>query len=277
MTKGAAILLATIAAGIVGVDVAGLTGVFGYPPYDASATHIPTSTGPSTSPSPVQPSRSHTVAPSASKEPSPGKTGGHSDVPPSSSSSPAPPASSIPPAVPVPPGAIPTSPIGNGSDVTAIGDSVMVDAEPYLVQLLPGIVVDGKVSRQLIETPPVIAQLKAEGELHRYVVIELGTNGPFTPQQLRSLMNECGPHHGFVLVNTSDPLPWEQPVNQVIDQVAATTPHTVLVNWYQAAQKIPQDFYPDHVHLMPAGAKYYATLIAKAVLQLQEEYPPPKG
>jgi uncharacterized protein YneF (UPF0154 family) len=158
--------------------------------------------------------------------------------------------------------------------VTTIGDSVMLDAKPYLMQLLPGIVVDGQVSRQLIYTPPVVSQLKAEGKLHRYVVIELGTNGPFTASQLKTLMRQMGPNHGFVLVNTSEPRSWEQVVNQVIDQVAATYPHTVLVNWYQAAQKVTQDFYPDDVHLMPNGAKYYATLIAKAVLTLQKEYPP---
>lgn len=150
----------------------------------------------------------------------------------------------------------------------------MVDAQPYLDQLLPGIVVDGKVSRQLIETPPVVTTLKAEGELHRYVVIELGTNGPFTATQLENLMKQMGPGHAFVLVNTSDPRPWEQPVNQVIDQVAATYPRTVLVNWYEAAQKIPQDFYPDDVHLKPNGALYYARLIANAVLSLQRQYPP---
>ncbi|MCY0878419.1 MAG: hypothetical protein OWU84_05735 [Firmicutes bacterium] len=279
MTKGVAILLGTIAAVIVGVDVAGLAGVFGYPPYDAAATHIPKSTSPSAPPSKTPTTSSQTGKASTSAPPSaaPTHTVTGSPAAMTTAASPPPTNQAIPPAVPVPPGAIPTKPIGNGSDVTAIGDSVMVDAEPYLVQLLPGIVVDGKVSRQLIQTPPVIQQLKAEGELHRYVVLELGTNGPYTAQQLRSLMQECGPNHGFVLVNTSDPLPWEQAVNQVIDEVAATTPHTVLVNWYQAAQKIPQDFYPDHVHLMPVGAKYYATLIAKAVLKLEAEYPPPAG
>jgi hypothetical protein len=150
----------------------------------------------------------------------------------------------------------------------------MVDAQPYLSQLLPGIVVDGKVSRQLVYSGPVVASLKKSGKLHRYVVIELGTNGPYTASQLKNFMKSMGPGHGFILVNTSDPLPWEPAVNQTIAQVAASTPHTVVVNWQQAAANVQQDFYPDHVHLMPAGAKYYATLIAKAVLQLEHAYPP---
>ncbi len=153
----------------------------------------------------------------------------------------------------------------------------MVDAQPYLVQLLPGIVVDGQISRQLIQTPPVVSALKKAGHLHRDVVIELGTNGPFTAPQLRALLRQIGPHHAFVLVNTSEPRPWETIVNAVIDHVAATYPHTVLVNWYQAAPSVARDFYPDEVHLKPAGAKFYATLIAKAVLTLQQADPPPKS
>jgi hypothetical protein len=278
MNKVVASLIGIVAAGIVGVDVAGLAGVFGEPQYDAGARNIvthpsqPSPTVPShptTSPSPTTPpSTSPSHANQAPSTTAPSSSPTSSTTPPSS-------IFSIPPAVPVPIGAIPTSPIGNGADVTTIGDSVMVDAEPYLDQLLPGIVVDGKVSRQLIETPPVVSFLKAHAELHRYVVIELGTNGPFTAEQLQNLMKQMGPGHAFVLVNTSDPRPWEQPVNQVIDEVAASYPKTLLVNWYQAAQKIPQDFYPDDVHLKPAGALYYARLIANAVLTLQRKYPPP--
>ena len=279
MRKSLAALIGVITVGVVGVDVAGLSGAFGYPKYDAGASSIPTrtstsstsgkhhSTPPSTPPSSSTP----TGPPPSSSSTAPSSTLSQSSVGHSPKS-----IFSIPPAIPVPPGAIPTAPIGNGADVTTIGDSVMVDAQPYLEQLLPGIVVDGKVSRQLIQTPPVVSHLKATGQLHRYVVIELGTNGPYSASQLKGLMKQIGPHHGFVLVNTSDPLPWEQAANQVIDQVAASYPHTVLVNWYQAAQKIPpQDFYADHVHLVPAGAKYFATLIAQAVLKLQKEYRPP--
>ncbi len=268
MRRGVAVLLGIVAATVVGIDVAGLAGVFGYPKYDAGAKTIPTSTTPSAS-------GGTGVSPSSS--PPSGSTSPSSDASTTPSSSTSQPPSSIPPAIPVPPGAIPTSPIGNGSDVTTIGDSVMVDAQPYLIQLLPGIVVDGKVSRQLIATPPVITQLKAENKLNRYVVIELGTNGPFTAAQLKKLMHQVGKGHGFVLVNTSDPLPWESTVNQVIDQVAASYPHTVLVNWHQKASNVAQYFYPDRVHLMPQGAKYFATLIAKAVLQLQQQYPPPSN
>ena len=45
MRQGVVLLLGLIGAVIVGVDVAGLTGAFGYPKYDAGASTIATSTG----------------------------------------------------------------------------------------------------------------------------------------------------------------------------------------------------------------------------------------
>ncbi|MHB1611219.1 MAG: SGNH/GDSL hydrolase family protein, partial [Sulfobacillus sp.] len=261
MNKLGAMAIAVVVFIIVGVDVAGLSGAFPEPAYDAGAAQEIRANHPRSRETPAQQSPQATPHSAASV----------------SQPSTAPSASlfTIPPAVPVPRGAIPTAPMGNGADVTTIGDSIMVDAQPYLVQLLPGIVVDGQVSRQLIAAPTVVAQLKAAGELHRYVVIELGTNGPFTAQQLTTVLQQIGPHHAFVLVNTSDPRPWEQATNHVIDHVAQTYPHTVLVNWYRAAQNIRSDFWPDQVHLKPVGAQGYATLLARAVLTLQKHYPPP--
>ncbi len=152
-----------------------------------------------------------------------------------------------------------------GSGVTAIGDSVMVDAAPYLKQLLPGIVISAHIGRQLYQTPPVIAQLKAHHQLGSRVIIELGTNGPFTTGQLVSLLQSLGPVQQIILVNTRVPRPWQNIVNATLAQVASTYPHTTLVNWYQDSTNENQWFYPDGVHLNPIGAKAYANLIAKAV------------
>lgn len=152
-----------------------------------------------------------------------------------------------------------------GQGVTAIGDSVLADAAPYLSQLLPGIVIDAKIGRQLIATQAVVDQLKAQGKLGDRVIIELGTNGPFTQGQLVSLLNSLGPVKQVVLVNTRVPRPWERVVNATLAQVAATYPHTTLVDWYGASAGHVSFFYPDGVHLAPAGAQFYATLVAGAV------------
>ncbi|SIS92628.1 acyltransferase family protein [Alicyclobacillus vulcanalis] len=155
----------------------------------------------------------------------------------------------------------------SGAGVTAIGDSVMIDVEGDLEKLLPGIVCDGQVGRQMYEAPQVIQALKAKGKLGHIVILELGTNGPFTKQQLVSVLQSLGPVQKIVLVNTRVPRPWQNAVNQTLAEVAATYPHVVLVNWYQASAGHPEYFWQDGVHLNPTGAMVYAKLVAQAVEQ----------
>ncbi|BCV22591.1 hypothetical protein hamaS1_26600 [Moorella sp. Hama-1] len=59
--------------------------------------------------------------------------------------------------------------------------------------------------------------------------------------------------------------PWERVVNTTLAQVAATYPHTTLVDWYAASAGHASFFSPDGVHLAPAGAQFYANLVAGAV------------
>ncbi|WP_197648394.1 acyltransferase family protein [Sulfobacillus thermosulfidooxidans] len=154
--------------------------------------------------------------------------------------------------------------------VTAIGDSIMIDATPYLRQLLPGIVISAQIGRQFIQVPEVIAQLRQAGFLGHYVIIELGTNGPFTLQQLDAVITSLG-HRQIIFVNTRVPRPWQNIVNSTLAQGAQQFPQRVhIVNWYQASAGKPYDFYPDGVHLNPQGAAYYASLIAHAVKILED-------
>ncbi len=157
-----------------------------------------------------------------------------------------------------------------GHDVTAIGDSVMVDAAPYLEQLLPGIAIDAQVGQQLYQVQTSVGQLKAEGAVGDRLILELGTNGPYTVSQLEDLINSFGPLRRIVLVNTRVPRPWQDQVNETIAAVAGSYPNATVVNWYGDSAAYPQYFYPDGVHLDPAGAKYYASLLAQAV-----KVPPP--
>jgi hypothetical protein len=141
----------------------------------------------------------------------------------------------------------------------------MVDAEPYLKQDLPGIVVSAHVGRQLIQTPPVIARLKAEHKLGQVVILELGNNGPYTRAQLMSLLHSLGPTRQVIMINTRVPMPWQDVVNHLLAQVASTDPQVTLVNWYQASANENGWFYPDGVHLNPTGAQAYARLLVDAV------------
>ncbi|MFX4300832.1 acyltransferase family protein [Alicyclobacillus tolerans] len=160
--------------------------------------------------------------------------------------------------------------IGSGAGVIAVGDSVMVDAKPYLEKMLPGIVVNGKVGRQLIEAGPVVDKMRAAGEIQKAAIIELGTNGPFTMGQLQALLADLGPVSHILLVNTRVPRPWQNVVNQMLASEAAANPRVTLVNWYAASRGENQWFYPDGVHLNPVGASHYAALIAHTLLHVEQ-------
>lgn len=79
--------------------------------------------------------------------------------------------------------------INQPSNITAIGDSVLIDAEPFLKKMLPGIVIDGKVGRQMSGAQEVINHLESKGQLGEQVIIELGTNGYFNKKTLSSLLD----------------------------------------------------------------------------------------
>ncbi len=158
-----------------------------------------------------------------------------------------------------------TAPPPPGQGVTAIGDSVLVDAATDLQHLLPGIVIDAKVGQQLYQVQATVPSLKANGDIGTRVVIELGTNGPYSAAQLTGLLNSLGPLQEVVLINTRVPRPWQTQVNTTIATVAKTYPHATLLNWYAASGANPQDFYTDGIHLNPGGSQYFATLIANAL------------
>ncbi|SFU84907.1 acyltransferase family protein [Alicyclobacillus macrosporangiidus] len=158
----------------------------------------------------------------------------------------------------------PVNPGPLGAGITAIGDSVLEDAKPYLEKLLPGIVVDAQVGRQFTEAAQVIGRLQQQRRLGDTVIIELGNNGPFTEQQMDDLLAQLGSRR-VVLVNVRVPRPWQDVVNRTLAAVAADHPGLTLVDWCSASAGKTQWFYADGVHLNPAGSQAYAQLLAGAV------------
>lgn len=169
----------------------------------------------------------------------------------------------VPLVAPVPPP--PPQPPASGADVTAVGDSIMLDLSPYLSNILPGITVDGAVSRQMYQLGDELSALRAQGLLRPRLVIELGTNGPFDESYVVSTLQSLGAMQRIVLVNAQEPRPWEQSVNQSLADVARQVPHAVVADWYGASAGHPEYFFDDGVHPDATGASVEAGLIIKAL------------
>lgn len=153
----------------------------------------------------------------------------------------------------------------SGSQVFAIGDSVMLASAVQLAAALPGISIDAQVSRQVSAGLPIVQRLAAAGTLRPVVVFALGTNGTFTSQQMRQLIRAIGPRRDLVLVNTYEARSWEAGVNRVIAAAARRYPNVVMANWFATIEHRTSLLWPDEVHPQPSGARLYARLVAGAV------------
>ncbi|HLN04926.1 MAG TPA: hypothetical protein VK217_01505 [Acidimicrobiales bacterium] len=152
--------------------------------------------------------------------------------------------------------------------VTAIGDSVMIDAEPDLKSDIPGIDVEALVSFQFYEGISLVQTLRAEHRLGAIIVIGLGTNGPFSDTQFDEMMSACSGASRVVFITTHVGQPWQDQVNAALAAGVARYPKVaVLADWAALAAQHPEWFYSDGTH-MPIGgpgAQALAALVASKV------------
>ncbi|XOS94023.1 hypothetical protein ACLMAB_11965 [Brevibacillus laterosporus] len=155
--------------------------------------------------------------------------------------------------------------IPSGKGITVIGDSVILGVASYLENMLPGIVIDGKVGRQMSQAQEVINQLRAQGKLGDSIIIELGTNGPFNKDKFRIFLQSLSGEKQIMIVNTRVPREWQDIVNANLSEVANEFSNVKMIDWYSASEGKDDYFYQDGVHLKPEGAKYFASLLVESV------------
>ena len=174
------------------------------------------------------------------------------------------------PSVPPPPVGLPAPGAGFlAGHVTAIGDSVMLDAQPALEADIPGIDVEAAVSRQWDTGIALAQQLKSEDRLGAIAVIDLGTNGPVSAQQFTEMMSVLSGASRvvFVTVHLPPDYTWSRSVNATLAQGVTNYPRDRLADFNKLADENPQWFYSDGVH-MPiggVGAQAMARLIKSQI------------
>src|ERR1035437_8857425 len=142
-----------------------------------------------------------------------------------------------------------------GGQVTAVGDSVIIDIQPNLEADIPGVSVDGRVSRQFESGIAVVQADRAAGTLGSVLVIELGTNVTVTSDNVDAMMQVAAGVKRVVFVNVDVPRSWEASDNAVLAAGVARYPGVaVLADWYSLSSPHPEWFTADQVHLNPTGA-----------------------
>jgi hypothetical protein len=158
----------------------------------------------------------------------------------------------------------PAGPGFNAGQVTAVGDSVMLDYQDPLKTTIPGINVDAAVSRQWSDGEQILQSLKADGQLGGDVIVALGTNGPITDSDFDNMMTILSGASRVVFVNVHVDRPWQDPNNAVLASGATRYPNAVVADWATLAAQNPTWFGSDGTHLAidGPGADALAQLVA---------------
>jgi len=161
--------------------------------------------------------------------------------------------------------AVPTEADSKTPSITAIGDSVLINPIPYLKDHYPSMVIDAKVGRQMWHVNDIVTQLKEKKQLGDIVLIELGTNGAFSENNLTDALDSIGKNRKVFLVNTPVPKPWGPIVNKTLKNVAKKYSNVSILDWQTKSANHADYFISDGVHLKPKGAEAFANMIDQTI------------
>lgn len=177
---------------------------------------------------------------------------------------------SVAPTAGADPSPTPTTTGPDGTDITAVGDSVMLASAPALVERFPGIDVDAAVSRSMYAAPGILQRLADEGRLREDVVIGLGTNGAIDPSTLEDVQRIVGPDRDLILVTASAPREWIAGVNDELTAFAQR-PGVELADWAAAIAPHEDLLAGDRIHPGDAGGRIFADTVASAIEAARNE------
>lgn len=158
-------------------------------------------------------------------------------------------------------------PLPQGSDITALGDSVMLASSQALNARFPGIYIDADVSRHYSAAIPIIEGMKQSGTLRSTVFLGFGTNGAGFPGQLDELIDAIGSDHTIVLSVPYGDRDWMQSARTEVVQEAQARDNVYIADWCTRATQDPTLLYSDGVHPEGRGADEYALAFQQALEQ----------
>ena len=140
------------------------------------------------------------------------------------------------------------------------GDSVILGIRHILEMNHPIALINARVGRQ---APELLEVMLRDGPLvlDSPVVFNIGNNNALTKAQVIAIFEAVKAAPQIIVVNTAVPRPWRDANNELINEIAATYPNTVVVRWDQISEGHPEYFAPDGVHLVPTGARAYVAAI----------------
>ncbi|MCU1397347.1 MAG: hypothetical protein JWN62_456 [Acidimicrobiales bacterium] len=161
--------------------------------------------------------------------------------------------------------AAPAAPAATTIQPIALGESVMLGALTNLQA--GGFYVDAVKGRQGDEMAGVVETLRANNQIGQVMVIQTGTNGSVSSNDLQRMMAQLPPDltPTVVFLTVRVPRGWQDANNALIRALPATYPNVTVLDWQSASMSI--NICKDGIHIACGGtmAQFYANLIFDAI------------
>ena len=154
-------------------------------------------------------------------------------------------------------------------NITAIGDSVLINIDKYLRVYTPNLYLDGKVGRDMIDGPNVLANIKNNVGLGDIILVSLGSNGSANHNDMQTIM-DLAEGRDVYFVNTSHLQSYMDKVNNDMKASADKNPKAHLINWRAYVKDRPELLAVDRTHPNVEGSEAYARLVVRKILNVNK-------
>lgn len=170
-----------------------------------------------------------------------------------------------------------TGPI-NSSQVTVVGDSIVVAVSPDLYDKMPEAQIDAAEGRTIAKALPIIKTMGASGQIRQTLVLSVTANSTILDGQLDEVLAAMPADSKLVLVTGYGPrnLSWIEYSNTKIHEFASQHSERVIIaDWNSAIRQALQTqsglLTSDGVHPEAAGQELYARVVEQAIAKAQKK------
>ena len=170
-----------------------------------------------------------------------------------------------------------TGPI-NSSQVTVVGDSIVVAVSPDLYDKMPEAQIDAAEGRTIAKALPIIKTMGASGQIRQTLVLSVTANSTILDGQLDQVLAAMPADSKLVLVTGYGPrnLSWIEYSNTKIHEFASQhSDRVIIADWNSAIRQALQTqsglLASDGVHPEAAGQELYARVVEQAIAKSQKK------
>ena len=157
----------------------------------------------------------------------------------------------------------------NNLGVTAVGDSVIINADSYIRKYIPNFYLDGEVGRDMVSGPDILSSIKNNYGLADIVLISLGSNGSASEADLEKIM-QIADGRDVYFINTSHTQSYMDVVNKSLASFTEKNDKAHLVDWREFVKDRPDLLAPDRTHPNVEGSDDFAKLIMRKILNVNK-------